>query len=231
MTTGVELADLARSLFEQDIIKYKPGGTVFPSFDGATFIKYCFQQLKIQVSFSGTNDLYRQAGKGIPISQAYDKDYVVPGALAFCVSHNGREPDKYKGDGLGNAEYAVICLNKTTGVYVSESRATLIDTKLEKNAGSGRPNTIVLCQWLDYSKTPFVQPVAGAVTGLAASTALVKTDLRLHKSPSTDADPIVQMPEGSIVEVVTASNNNGWSEVRFEIHQGWCRSEFLDFRG
>lgn len=218
-------ADTARRIYEKQI-PYKRGGKDLLGMDSGGFIEYCLKQHGVNCSFSGTNDLYRKLGpECIPLEQAIREKKVVPGAILLHVTHNGGEPPQYKRDGLGNCDYALIAISPTKGVYPSQKRDCMIETKIE--LVPGKANKVLLCKYVNYGFSDDSKPSVSAPANDGIRTT---TTLRLRKSPSMQGDVIAEMPEGILVELLEYGPK--WCRVNYidrsgMPHTGWCASEYL----
>ena len=125
--SSLKFAEVAKNLLNQGTILYKYGGSDLHGMDSGGFIGYCLRQCGVAVSFSGTNDIYRNAGRVIPMHL----DKAVPGVILLPITHDGKEPDRYRGDGYGNASYAAICYTPGYAAYPSE--------KYQKEDGIAKP--------------------------------------------------------------------------------------------
>lgn len=229
------LADIALQVYAQQP-PFKKLGHTMTGMDGAGFISYCFSQLGITVPYNGTNTLYRAVGgnrMSLQSAMAYGK--VLPGALLFCVSRDGGEPERYRSDGLGNAEFAEICVDPKRAVYVSGSKKKLIETKIE--LVSGKANTVVFHPALNYGfpgsavpqqPSPILHPPSDQfhrqmiVTGTR--------QLRLRHSPEIIADNVYTgLPSGTLVDVL--SIENGWAQLTAtkngRKYIGWAVLDYL----
>lgn len=226
------LADVALSLYQTQTIPFKSPGTTLAGMDSAGFIHYCFKQLGITVSSRGTNTLYRQIGKqAIPLRDALIQGRVVPGAIVFRVRQTGKEPSEFRGDGIGDADYAYICINSQMGVYPSFKDKQLISTRVE--AVPGKANMIVFAPQLsfEFSQTPVAPPPSYLPPkDPLMQMIVVGGSLRLRNGPSKAAGVLASMPEGTKVDVL--STGDGWVQVRYRkgkvLHEGWADQAYLN---
>lgn len=70
----------------------------------------------------------------------------------------------------------------------------------------------------------------GREPAVAGEIATVATDgLNLRAKPSTDADVLVTMDLGDLVEIVRGPSENGWYKVWYEQYVGWAHGKYLAF--
>lgn len=218
-------AGTARRIYEKQI-PYKRGGKDLRGMDSSGFIEYCLKQHGVTCSFSGTNDLYRELGpECIPLKQAIREKKVVPGAILLHVADDGGEPDKYKRDGLGNCDYALIAISSTKGVYPSQKRGCMIETKIEPVRG--KANKVLLCKHIDYG---FSGESDSAGSSPSNDDVYTTAKLNMRKTPSLQGEKITSIPKGA--EIKLLEYDGEWSRVKYSErpglwHIGWCASEYL----
>lgn len=232
MVSSSVFARTARETFEKHSVSYCRGGkSLRDGMDSIGFITYCLGQNGIRVSYRGTNDLYRNGGSPcIPLKEALSNKLVVPGVILLHVEHGGEEPPRYQSDGKGNCDYAAIAISPTEFVYPSQKAGGMIKRPIQLL--SGKPNVVLFSKHVDYdahgdASSPSAPPSRPSVPDDGIYT---KTKLRLRKSPSTDSDVIVLIPQGKCVDLLEYQGQ--WSRIRYRIssklwHEGWCMSEFL----
>ena len=92
----------------------------YSELDCQAFIENIFSKCGYKMNYAGSNDMFRNACVWVgTISEAKKLGYLVPGSALFIVEHDGREPAKYKKDGIGNVSHV--------GMYVGENALTDID--------------------------------------------------------------------------------------------------------
>ena len=119
------VASEARALLSMPTIPYHLGGSSPTGMDCQGMVKYCIRKAGGKMDITGSNAMWRQAcvWKGT-LAEAKNVGKLVPGALLFIVEKSGQEPDRYKGDGLGDASHV--------GVYIGEKEIYSIDASKSK---------------------------------------------------------------------------------------------------
>ncbi len=232
MVSAVALANAAQKVFQENPnLPFKRGGSDLRGMDSAGFIHYCCKLLGIKASSQGTNTLYRQIGStAIPLKDALRQGKVVPGTILFCVTHNGGEPDEYKNDGRGNANFAHICVDGINGIYPSAGKKKIIRTSIE--AVSGKANMVAFHPALDYGFSTAPQPPQVPQREIMKYMRVIaNSSLNLRDKPSKSGSIISRIPEGTIVPVFNF--RNGWAESEYSIQgqtmKGWLMMEnFLE---
>lgn len=179
---------------------------------------------------SGTNDLMRNyTTQVIPISEARKQKLIQPGVLLLHVSAGGKAPSKYR-DGLGDCDYAMICVDQEHGIYPSEKREELIQTEFNV---PNRVTHMAYCKYVDYGNSSSSSDARPSISDSpinADEARLIGDGVRLRKGPSTSFDPLASMPIGSILKVIESRGE--WTHVRYAnqygiVFNGWCASQFL----
>lgn len=83
--------------------------------------------------YRGSNDMFRNACSSIqPLKDAKKERFLVPGAVLFIHAMDGKEPSRYKPDGLGNAWHVgIYCAGKYEVVHSSASRGAVVPSTLK----------------------------------------------------------------------------------------------------
>lgn len=198
--------------------------------DSAGFISYCLTQLGRPTKMSGTNDLMRNyTTQVIPFDEARKQKFIRPGVLLLHISTDGEVLPKYR-DGLGNCDYAMICVDQEHGIYPSEKRERLIQTEFSKY---NRATHMAYCKYVDYGSSSGSSDIRPSVPDAPIRTGearLTGNNVRLRKSPSISSSPLASMPVGSILKVIESRGD--WTHVRYTdqrgiVFDGWCASRFL----
>lgn len=234
MLSASIFAHTARDVLSQHRVPYRRGGKTLAGMDSAGFIEYCLKRNGVNVSFSGTNDLFRNAGTSVvPLERAMREGLIVPGVLLLHVVPEGA-PAKYRHDGRGNCDFALIAISATEAAYPSELRGELITTKIEPV--NGKANKMMYCRYVDYGTPDLAsspaQPTPSAPSGALAPGCVARTtaSLRLRKGPSTDFPVITSLPEGTSLTLLEQSGN--WFRVQYSAngyrYEGWCCGDYLN---
>jgi len=247
MITGQQLAQMGVELATGKRIDYD-------DVDCQAFVELIFDECGKDISYSGSNDMYRNACSWIgTIEEAKRIGYLVPGVALFIHSFNGGEPEKYRKDGKGNAEHV--------GLYVGENALEDTDkngewricnvvhssASMDRVAGSTLKNGwthVGLWKQIDYG----IQ-IQNSENGILENSmigdekmaieesfiyATVKTangsPLNFRTKKSTKADLVARVPEitnGARVKVLR--DDGDWCKISYNGYNGYVLSEFLNF--
>lgn len=226
------LARLAQDVLSSGPVPYKSPGRSLSGMDATGYIAYCLGRLGIPIQATGSNSLYREVGgTPIPLADALKRGLVVPGSLLFRVERDGGEPAKFRGDGLGNATFALICIAPGRAAYPSEKMKKLIDTKIE--VVSGKANMVMLHPRLDYGAIGAAPPQPGIQTPPETPTEMivVTPDGRLNMRPRPSLNTMIMKRIDPGTRVQVNFNQGEWSHITHTIDgssmTGWVMAKFL----
>ena len=234
-----------------DLIRAAPKflGVPYSELDCQAFVEAVLKEIGIWENLPGSNAWYRHmTWVGTPEECKASFGKIPPGAFLFILSHNGKEPEKYKPDGIGNAShigiytgmtgYEMVQIAKNAGVenaakydfgkgaiHSSQSRGFVCTSNFKGKAIDGGWNRVGLWDKLSYDidipgePEEGVTPVTATVNGPNGETVFLRT------KPSSQASWICRVPTGT--EVETGENKNGWTAVSYNGQRGYMMSKFL----
>ncbi len=171
--------------------------------------------------YAGSNDMFRHAcTEVIPLGEAIGSRRLVPGMVLFIVSHDGGEPDKYKGDGRGNASHVGWY---TGGIHEAVHSSA---TKGQVAASTLR-NGWTHAGWLrEVAYGEAEKPVDAAPAASIAYINLPEDETVFHRiSPSSSSKWFARIRGQQQVELVSV--RDGWAKVRCGGHDGYVMAGFV----
>ena len=221
---------------------FKYIGTPYSQMDCQAFVEQCLSDCGLKKNLAGSNAWYREVMAngwvGSPEECVSTFGVVPAGAFLFIQAFDGKEPEKYKNDGLGNASHIGLCTG-TRGegaIHSSASRGCVAESKFKgKTIKNGGWNKVGLWNKVAYdygggieptpspSPTPEPEPSKTAFVGNVP--AGNRQDVNLRKSPSTLSKRIDRVPCGDIVEVL--EDQGDWTKVRWQGKTGYMMSRFI----
>ena len=111
-----------------DLIRSAPNylGVPYSHLDCQAFVERCLRDIGIDKNLPGSNAWYREVKDhgwvGTPEECKQKYGLIPPGAFLFILEQNGKEPEKYKGDGIGNASHI--------GIYTGMSGSEMVKIAL-----------------------------------------------------------------------------------------------------
>ena len=218
---GKEIAEEAASLASlHEPIPYKAGGEDLRGMDCQGLVEYVLRRLGMKASWSGSNAMYRSCiWVGTPEECKSRYGAVPPGALIFILEFDGKEPAKYRSDGIGNAGHVGIYTSMGLGaVHASSRRSCVCESKFNgRTVKNGGWNRVGLLDQVNYwEEKPVETAIVMAPDG---------DTVNLRDEPRKSGQRLNKMPVGSVVEVITRGSE--WSKIRFKGTVGFVMSEFL----
>lgn len=224
-------------------------GVPYSKMDCQAFVEKCLSDIGIDENLSGSNAWYRRmTWVGTPEECKSSFGDIPRGAFLFILKHDGKEPEKYKADGIGNASHIGIYTGisgkemcEMSGVedalkfdhgngaiHSSSSRGCVCTSNFAGKAISGGWNRIGLWDQLSYG---FEFTAGDTYTGGEVVTATVWANsgatVNMRMKPSRSAPLVDQIPIG---DTVVVQNQDGeWSSVIWNGKKGYIMSEFLKF--
>lgn len=111
-------------------------GTPYKQMDCQKFVERCMADCGFKMDLSGSNAWYRyimEHGVILSPEECVKQFGCVPkGAILFIHAFDGKEPEKYRNDGKGNASHMGIVTNETAEQMMAEILATIEDAKKRK---------------------------------------------------------------------------------------------------
>ena len=238
-----------------DLIRAAPKflGVPYSKLDCQAFVEAVLKEIGIRENLPGSNAWYRHmTWVGTPEECKASFGRIPKGAFLFILSHNGKEPEKYKPDGIGNAshigiytglsgaEMCDIAIGDGVGdadrynfgngaIHSSQSRGSVCTSNFSGKTISGGWNRVGLWDKLSYDidipgeSGEEVKPMTATVNGPDGETVFLRV------KPSSKAGWICRVPSGT--EVETGENINGWTAVIYDGQKGYMMSKYLIFNG
>ena len=221
-------------------VGFKKIGTPYSEMDCQAFVEWCLRQCGCNKDLAGSNAWYREVMKNgavmTPEECVRALGCVPKGAFLFILAQDGKEPDKYKKDGLGNASHIGICtIPRGEGaIHSSASRGCVAESKFKQKSINGGWNRVGLWDQVayDYGGGGAPAPEPEPAPAPAKRTAIVgnvpagnRQDVNFRTRPDTNADLIDRIKCGEKVEVI--SEDGSWAKVRWHGMTGYMMAKFL----
>ncbi len=218
-------------------------GVPYSEMDCQAFVERCMRDCGLNKDLAGSNAWYREVMKngwvGSPEDCMKEFGTIPKGALLFILKHDGKEPDKYKKDGIGNASHIGFKTGRNDGaINSSSSRGCVATSKFQdKTIPNGGWNRVGLYKAFTYGKSVdwilehgSDNPDHGGGDDVHMKAIVVAENggtVKLRQKPSTSCSMYWDIPVGTEVEVV--DKRDDWSKVITGGLTGWMMSEFLQF--
>lgn len=221
MATGTELAGAG----------FKYIGTPYSEMDCQAFVERCLADCGIRKDLAGSNAWYRFVQEngwvGTP-EQCKQRFGIIPvGAFLFILNTDGREPDKYKPDGVGNASHIGIYTASGAGaINSSRSRGGVCESNFKGKSIRGGWNRVGLWRVISYGANVDRILNGGESMEVTYQAKVVGGGLNLRESASSNADRICQIPDGTVVTVT--EENGQWGKTSYNGKTGWVMLKYLE---
>ena len=128
-------------------------GRSYAEMDCQAFVERCLRDVGISLNLAGSNAWYRKmTWVGSPEECRKEFGSVPVGAFLFILETDGKEPEKYRKDGIGNASHIGLRTGKGDGaIHSSKSKGcvaySVFKDKMIRNGGWNR---VGLWDEIDY---------------------------------------------------------------------------------
>ena len=125
----------------------------YSEMDCQKFVETCMADVGLRMDLAGSNAWYRKMSwVGSPEECVRRFGSVPKGALLFILEKDGKEPAKYRGDGIGNASHIGIKTGRGDGaIHSSSSRGCVAQSKFrDKTIPNGGWNRVGLWDRFSY---------------------------------------------------------------------------------
>lgn len=238
-----------------DLLRVAPKylGTPYSKMDCQAFVERCLKDIGIDDNLPGSNAWYRRmTWVGTPEECKASFGKIPEGAFLFILKKDGKEPEKYRSDGIGNASHigiytgmsgAEMCKIASETFQIpdalmydfgngainsSSTHGCVCTSKFQGKAISGGWNRVGLWDALSYEMT---FPAGDTYTGDDAMTATVWAEsgatVNMRSKPSRSAPLVDQIPIGDTVTV--QNQGDEWDSVLWHGKKGYIMSNFLKF--
>ena len=217
-------------------------GVPYSKMDCQAFVEASLADAGLRMNLSGSNAWYREVmangwvGSPEECKQKYGS--IPKGAFLFILAQDGREPEKYQGDGIGNSKHIGIYTGLTGAemarlspapdaakynygdgaINSSSSRGFVCTSRFKGKSISGGWNRVGVWNRINYKDGDEGMQVTYRAKVIGGA-------LNLRAEPTKDSERLDQMPEGSIVTVT--EDLAGWSRVEYNGKIGYAMSEYL----
>lgn len=217
-------------------------GVPYSSMDCQGFVERCLSDVGIDENLPGSNAWFRKmTWTGTPEECTASFGSIPKGAFLFILKADGKEPEKYKPDGIGNASHVGIytgmsgkemcslsgvanadSFNFGSGAINSSSTHQCVCTsKFSGKSISGGWNRVGLWDRLSYD----INFPDGGEKMTATVFAKSGSTVNMRSKPSRSAPLVEQIPVGSTVNVL--SYDGEWYYVKWNGKKGYILSDFL----
>ena len=227
-------------------------GRSYSEMDCQAFIERCFADVGYSRNLAGSNAWYRaMTWTGTPEECLRVFGEIPKGALLFILQQNGKEPEKYKKDGIGNASHIGMKTGRNDGAIHSSSSRGKVATSVfkDKTIKNGGWNRVGLLDVFDYGKSvnwvlehigigeapaadpdpAAKEPAEGEIRMQGKVYAENGGTVKLRQKPSTSCGTYWDVPVGKEIEILEKQEE--WSRISVAGRIGWMKNEFIRLAG
>ncbi len=210
-------------------------GTPYSVMDCQAFVERCMLDVGLVYDLPGSNAWYRRmTWVGSPEECKARFGAIPKGAILYILEHDGKEPEQYKRDGIGNASHMGIYIERLSGaINSSKSRGGVAYSEFHGQSIPGGWNRIGLWDQFDYGDkiNSILNGGTGGSQSMAenADVAIVHSangqGVNMRSQKSTGSNRIMTIPEGA--EVLVVDNDGIWSSIEYDGKHGYAMSMYL----
>lgn len=210
-------------------VGFKYLGVPYSEMDCQAFVEQCLKDCGCNKNLAGSNAWFREVlNNGVILTpeECVNRFGLVPlGAFLFILKQDGKEPEKYKSDGIGNASHIGICTWRIGegAINSSSSKGCVCESKFVGKSIKGGWNRVGLWNYVDYSDSPIPIPIPE--TQIATVNSPNGGSVKMRQKPSTSCNVYWDVPNGSVVDVI--ERNDDWSNIKWDGKKGYMMSKFL----
>ena len=242
MPTAKELIDVAPNYL----------GVPYSHLDCQAFVERCLRDIGIRKDLPGSNTWYRYIMEngwvGSPEECKALFGIIPEGAFLFILEHDGKEPEKYRNDGIGNASHIGIYTGLSGkemcrmggqeekydhgdgAIHSSKTHECVCTSKFYGKSINGGWNRVGLWTAISYGE-PIDSIIHGDEPGGEMMVATVYSDngkpVNFRQKPRTSAALVDQIPVGEQVEV--SGEGSDWCSCKWNGKAGYIMTQFLIF--
>ena len=224
-------------------------GRSYKEMDCQEFVERCMRDVGLKMNLAGSNAWFREVTKngwtGTPEECVKVFGCVPKGALLFILKSDGKEPAKYKADGIGNASHIGIKTGRGDGaIHSSSSRGCVAASVFkDKTIRNGGWNRVGLYDKFDYGKSvnwvlehvgigenpAGADPAEGVEKMQGKVIAENGGSVKLRQRPSSNCGTYWDIPVGTELEILERGET--WSHCVAAGRVGWMKNEFVQVEG
>ena len=202
-------------------------GRLYSEMDCQAFVEKCLFDCGLKINLAGSNTWFRRmTWTGSPEECMRQFGKIPVGAFLFIVSNDGREPAKYRGDGIGNASHIGIYTGQGKGaIHSSASRGCVVESRFTGKSINGGWNRVGLWKNVMYDVEITAEGGHEPMGNAIVSGGNIAEPINMRTGPSTNELIIAKIPQGDEVELLERGQK--WSKVRYQTYVGYVMNVFI----
>lgn len=224
-------------------------GTPYAELDCQAFVEKCLADAGLKINLSGSNAWFREVMKngwvGTPKECKQKFGLIPPGAFLFIWANDGKEPEKYKPDGIGNASHIGIYTAMTGNQMVEacptfqrmEDPANRKEFNEKVNFGNGAINSsksrggVCTSRFSGneisggWNRVGIWNRIDYGGDKMGYEARVTGGALNLRAEPYTSAPRLAQIPDGTVITV--KAEISGWGQTEYNGKEGYVMTQYL----
>lgn len=206
-------------------------GTPYSTMDCQRFVEQCLSDCGIKKDLAGSNAWYRfvraNGWVGSPEECKAKFGCIPVGAFLFILKQDGREPEKYKTDVIGNASHIGIFTGEGKGaINSSSSRGCVCESAFKGKSIKGGWNRVGLWRAISYGEKVDRILNGGETVEVTYQAKVVGGGLNMRRNPETGAERLLLIPDGTILTITEESGE--WAKTSYLYKTGWVMKKYLE---
>lgn len=207
-------------------------GTPYSEMDCQAFIEACLRAIGIRENLPGSNAWYRRMDwVGTPEECRTQYGSIPPGAFLFILeAEDEGTPEKYRGDGIGDATHIGLYTGQGEGaIHSSASRGCVCESNFKgKTIPRGGWNRVGLWTSRLVYGMELGQPLEEVIPMpdiMATVTASSGATVKMRAKPSRSCAEYWDVPVGARVPV--SGHSGAWDRIEYGGRSGWMLGQYL----
>lgn len=217
-------------------------GRLYSEMDCQAFVERCLYDCGLKINLAGSNAWFRRMDwTGTPEECVKRFGRIPVGAFLFILEQDGREPEKYRRDGIGNASHIGIYTGAGKGaIHSSASKGSVVESRFAGKSIQGGWNRVGL--WREISYSTGINAALGhdpgteekgdreMTTAIVALPAMARgNDVNLREGPGRNYGIKMHVPVGAEVQVI--EDQGQWCQIGYGNVTGWMMANYLEYPG
>lgn len=237
--TGGQLVDTGLQLLSEKKIWYdeknkkEKGSANDLVADCQAFMELICKRAGAPMNYKGSNDMFRHACSWTgTLAEAKAQGKLVPGCALFIHKNDGKEPESYRKDGLGNFSHVGLYLG---GSYYYDKEQNKQCNVIHSSASRGKACGSTLKNgWTHvglWKQISYGNEKGGEKMQTMYITSENGKNVNIRSGPSRSYMAISQLAVGTEVQADMNAIENGFVPITWENHEGYVMKEFLTDKG
>ena len=207
--------------------------------DCQAFVEKCLADCGLKINLAGSNTWYRKMDwTGTPEECRKKFGHIPAGAFLFILESDGKEPAKYRADGIGNASHIGIYTAMRQGaIHSSASRGSVQESRFSGKTIKGGWNRIGLWQQISYdisinfmlAELKEEKAEGDKMEEVIIQGGNLDAPINMRTAASSGSGLIAQLKQGTTATLL--EGGGAWNKIQVGKQTGYVKSEFVHKSG